>query len=173
MERRIVGGLDYSCEGLVEDSVEGPSQLRPGVRARRCSGSGRLRQFGAEHLDPFDDRRRRQQVRRLRHQRLRNRPVEVGLTSGLIRERVEHAERRRTQAEREPDRCRGLPLRELEALLEKRGDLALLPGFGLETNQQTDLRHLLTLLAAAPRRSLLEITEVPSPWPLARLPRLI
>jgi hypothetical protein len=49
-------------------------------------------QLGAEHVDAFDRRRLRQQPRGVRAQRLRDRPVEVGLTTGLVSERIEDAE---------------------------------------------------------------------------------
>ena len=60
---------------------------------RECSGSGLLRQFRAEDLDSFDDRRRREQVGRLCHQRLRNRSIEMGLPPSFILEGVKDAER--------------------------------------------------------------------------------
>ena len=46
----------------------------------------------------LDRRRLRQQVGRVGHQCRGNRPVEMRLTAGLVRERVEDAERSRPQA---------------------------------------------------------------------------
>ena len=56
-------------------------------------GSRRLRKLRAEDFDPFDDRRRREQVRRLCHQRLRDRSIEVSLSPGFVSEGVEDAKR--------------------------------------------------------------------------------
>jgi hypothetical protein len=43
-----------------------------------------LRQLGAEHVDAFNRRSLRQQVGRIRPQRLRDRASEVGLAAGFI-----------------------------------------------------------------------------------------
>src|SRR5262245_2371459 len=78
---------------------------------RRSSG---LRQLRTEHLDGLDDRRRGQQVRRLRHQGLSDRAGEMGLPPGLVGEGVEDTERGGTEPQGEPHRGRPLLPRELE-----------------------------------------------------------
>src|SRR4029077_3598618 len=135
--------------------------------AKVGSGSGRLRQFRAEHLDPFNDRRRRKQVRRLRHQRLRDGPVEMGLPPGFIREGVEDAKRRWSKAQREPDRCGGLLPREFKALHQEGGDFRLLARFCFQTDEQTQFRfhfrflsfNLISFRPAAQRRGQSETTR--------------
>ena len=45
---------------------------------------GLFRELGAEHVHALDRRRRREQVRRLRHERLRDRPVQMRLPPRLV-----------------------------------------------------------------------------------------
>src|SRR5262245_58183113 len=105
-----------------------------------CCGQS-CRKLGAEHLDLLDHRRRRQQVRRLRHERLGDRTVQMILAVPLVLERVEDRERRRTEPQREPDRRPGLLIRELEPLLQERRDLVLFTWLCLEADQQTLSQH--------------------------------
>src|SRR2546427_3804795 len=93
-------------------------------------GSSRLGQFGAEHVDSFDDGRRGEQGGRLRDQCLRNRSIEMGLPPRFVGERVEDTERGRTDAQGEPDGGRGLLSREFKPLHEKRGEVRLSSRFG-------------------------------------------
>src|SRR5205807_10579845 len=62
------------------------------------------RQLGGEHVERLDLGRLRQQLARLGHERLRDRPVQMRLTARLVGEDVEDAERRRTEPHREPGR---------------------------------------------------------------------
>jgi hypothetical protein len=93
-------------------------------------------QLGAEHVDAFDRRRLRQQLGRVRPQRLRDRPVEVSLTASFIGEGIEDAEGGRTELQSEPHRGGAFLLRQAEAGLQELGNFLLFAGFGFETDKQ-------------------------------------
>src|SRR5215471_8888190 len=101
-----------------------------------------LRDLGADNLHALDRRRRREQARRLRHQRLGNRPAQVRLASRFVDERVEDTEGGRTEPERKPHGRGRLLVGEFEALLQQGGHVLLLAGFGLETNEQAEVQHV-------------------------------
>src|SRR5262245_53676269 len=97
------------------------------------------RELGAENLQRLDDRRRREQERRLGHQGLGDRSSQMTLTSRLIGERVEDRERRGSEPQGEPHERRGFLVGESEALVQELGDFLLLPGFGFETSEECKL----------------------------------
>jgi hypothetical protein len=105
----------------------------------RSAGSADL--LRSEHVELLDDRRARQEMGRLCHQRLRDRAGQVGLAGGIVGEGVEDGKAARPDPERKPDRGRGFLAGELESLLKERGDLGFLTRLGFETYEQGNLRH--------------------------------
>src|SRR6266850_4570897 len=100
-----------------------------------------LRKLGAEYLHVLDLRRRREQVRGLRHQRLGNGPVQMGLSPGFIAKRVEDRKRRRTEPQCEPERRRRLLIGELQTLHQECGQSLFLAGLGFQADKQTECKH--------------------------------
>ena len=84
--------------------------------------------FSGRDLDRLDRRRAGEQFRRLGHQGLRDRAGEMRLAAGFVVEGVEHAEGRRRQAQREPDRRGGFLAREGQTGGEESATAASLPG---------------------------------------------
>src|SRR5262245_44737954 len=79
---------------------------------RRCYGTvpsptlRRLLELGSEYVQPLDHRRGREKDRRLFHQRLGDRPIEVRLATRLVPKRVEDRERAFAETQGEPERGR-------------------------------------------------------------------
>ena len=99
------------------------------------------RQLGAENLERLDGRRDGEQGRGLRHQRLRDRPVQVTLARGFVAEGVEDGERRRSEPQREPQQRGRLLIGEGDSLAQEIGDLFLFAGLGFESGEQCELRE--------------------------------
>src|SRR4029077_6653655 len=100
-----------------------------------------FRKLGAENVRALDLRRRREQVRGLRHERLGNGPVQMGLPPSFIAKRVEDRKRRRTEPQREPERRRRLLIGELQATHEKSRHGFFLARFGFQADKQTERQH--------------------------------
>jgi len=95
-------------------------------------------QFGRQHVDLLNDRRAREQLGRLLHQRGCDLPRQVRLAALIVREGVVDAETGRTETEGVPGQGGRLPLDDGEGALEKFGDRGLLAGLGLEADIETD-----------------------------------
>jgi hypothetical protein len=76
-----------------------------------------LQKLRAQNLSWFYGRRHCQEIRRVSHERFRNRSIQVRLSSGLIGKRIEYRERGRSQTQREPQQSRWFLIRHLQTLL--------------------------------------------------------
>src|SRR6266849_4939699 len=130
-----------------------------------------FRKLGAEYVHVLDLRRRREQVRGLRHERLGNGPVQMGLSPGFIAKRVEDGKRRRTGPQREPQRRRRLLIGELQALHQECGQGVFFARLGFQADKQTEGEHRGLLWADDATPS--ERRARSAPWLEARTPYLI
>src|SRR5581483_11532973 len=90
----------------------------------------------------LDLRRRRQQLGRVGHERLRDRSVQMRLAAAVVGEHVEDAERRRAEPHREPRDGRRLAVGQLQRPGEKAPHLFRFLRLGLEPRQQSHTHHV-------------------------------
>jgi hypothetical protein len=89
----------------------------PEYSIARCENqSGQL---AAEHVEAFDRRCLRQQVGRVRTQRLRDSPVEVSLAAGIVGECIEDAEGEGAELQGKPNRSGAFLACQVEAGLQE------------------------------------------------------
>jgi thiol-disulfide isomerase/thioredoxin len=92
-------------------------------------------QFGREYVHFLDDRRLRQELGRVRHQRSGDAARQVCLPAILIWEGIENAERRRPKADGEPHRRGRLGFDEGQPSPQEGRDFVLFPGLCFQPNQ--------------------------------------
>ena len=78
-------------EGITQPAAQKPKQSKLFSR-----------KFGAQHVDPLDGGRLRQQIAGLGHQRFRNGPIQVSISSAFVIKSIEDSENRGAQLQREP-----------------------------------------------------------------------
>jgi hypothetical protein len=118
---------------LLERLIESVHPHR-GITERLCTGGipASSVEFGGEHFDFLDRRRRRQQLCCARKQGRCDRTSQMRLSTGLVRKRVEDAEARWSKSKRKPHSSVRLALNKCEGTSQEVTELSFFTWFGFE-----------------------------------------